>query len=208
MQERSARPQDGGSKQSYRAARVAMFYLLAALLSLSGCTQEMADQPRYDPLEASAFFDDGRSARQLVPGTVARGYLRLDEHQFGGRVAGELADTLPLPMTHELLARGQERYNIYCSPCHDRIGNGQGLIVRRGFSPPPSFHSDRLRQAPMGHFFIVMTDGFGTMPDYAAQVPPHDRWAIAAYIRALQLSQHAPLAKISEAEQRRLEDLR
>jgi mono/diheme cytochrome c family protein len=168
----------------------------------------MAEQPRYDPLEPSAFFDDGRSARPLVPGTVARGYAHLDERRFGGQVAGEPADTLPLPVTRQLLARGQERYDIYCSPCHDRIGNGQGMIVRRGFSSPPSFHSERLRQAPIRHFFSVITDGYGTMSDYAAQVPPHDRWAIAAYIRALQLSQHAPLANLSEEERRRLEDIR
>jgi mono/diheme cytochrome c family protein len=173
-----------------------------------GCTQEMAEQPRYDPLEPSAFFTDGRSARPPVEGTVPRGYLRLDEHLYGGTVASVPADRLPVPLTRELLVRGQERYDIYCSPCHDRVGNGQGMIVRRGFSPPPSFHDERLRLAPIGHFFIVMTEGYGTMPDYAAQVPPHDRWAIAAYIRALQLSQHATLAELSEEERRRIEDIR
>jgi mono/diheme cytochrome c family protein len=173
-----------------------------------GCTQEMAEQPRYDPLEPSAFFTDGRSARPPVEGTVPRGYLRLDEHLYGGTVASVPADRLPVPLTRQLLVRGQERYDIYCSPCHDRLGNGQGMIVRRGFSPPPSFHDERLRLAPIGHFFIVMTEGYGTMPDYAAQVPPHDRWAIAAYIRALQLSQHATLAELSEEERRRIEDIR
>jgi mono/diheme cytochrome c family protein len=192
----------------YRFAVLAIFSLLSSLLGLTGCTQEMAEQPRYDPLEPSAFFEDGRSARHLVPGTVARGYAHLDEHLYSGSVRGEPAETLPFPLTRQLLARGQERYDIYCSPCHDRVGNGQGMIVRRGFSPPPSLHDERLRRAPIGHFFIVMTDGFGTMPDYAAQVPPHDRWAIAAYIRALQLSQHATLADLSEEERRRLEDIR
>jgi mono/diheme cytochrome c family protein len=168
----------------------------------------MAEQPRYDALEPSAFFADGRSARPLVEGTVARGYAQLDEHQYTGTVAGSPADTLPVPLTQQLLARGRERYDIYCSPCHDRIGNGQGMIVRRGFGPPPSLHIERLRQAPIGHFFVVMTNGFGTMPPYSAQVPPHDRWAIAAYIRALQLSQHATFADLSEEERRRLEDMR
>jgi Cytochrome C oxidase, cbb3-type, subunit III len=183
-------------------------WLAVCVVGFAGCTQEMAEQPRYDPLEPSAFFDDGRSARHLIPGTVARGFLHLEEHLYTGRVAGELMDSLPFALTRQLLARGQERYDIYCAPCHDRIGNGQGMVVRRGFSPPPSFHSERLRQLPMGHFFIVMTNGYGTMPDYAAQVPPHDRWAVAAYIRALQLSQYAALADLSEGERRRLEDIR
>ena len=177
-------------------------------VGLVGCTQEMAEQPRYDPLEPSAFFADGRSARHPVEGTVARGYAQLDEHQYSGTVAGSPADALPVPLTQQLLARGQERYDIYCSPCHDRIGNGQGMIVRRGFGPPPSLHIERLRQAPIGHFFLVMTNGFGTMPSYATQVPPHDRWAIAAYIRALQLSQQAMLADLSEEERRWLEEIR
>jgi mono/diheme cytochrome c family protein len=183
-------------------------WLAICAAGIVGCTQEMAEQPRYDPLEPSAFFTDGRSARPPVEGTVPRGYLRLDEHLYGGTVASVPADRLPVPLTRQLLVRGQERYDIYCSPCHDRVGNGQGMIVRRGFSPPPSFHDERLRLAPIGHFFIVMTEGYGTMPDYAAQVPPHDRWAIAAYIRALQLSQHATLAELSEEERRRIEDIR
>jgi mono/diheme cytochrome c family protein len=183
-------------------------WLAICAAGVVGCTQEMAEQPRYDPLEPSAFFTDGRSARPLVEGTVPRGYLRLDEHLYGGTVASVPADRLPVPLTRQLLVRGQERYDIYCSPCHDRVGNGQGMIVRRGFSPPPSFHDERLRLAPIGHFFIVMTEGYGTMPDYASQVTPHDRWAIAAYIRALQLSQHATLAELSEEERRRIEDTR
>jgi hypothetical protein len=190
-----------------------MIRKLGACLSLcgvilAGCRQEMADQPRYDPLDPSAFFGDRRSARPPVEGTVARGQLQLDEHLYGGTTSGRPADTLPFPVTQELLLRGQERYSIYCSPCHDRAGTGQGMIVRRGFSPPPSFHSERLRLAPVGHFFIVMTDGFGTMPDYASQVPTHDRWAIAAYIRALQLSQYAALVDLTEEERQRLENMR
>ena len=182
--------------------------LALCAVTLAGCRQEMADQPRYDPLAPSAFFGDGRSARPPVAGTVARGQLELDEHLYGGMIDGRPADALPFPLSHELLGRGQERYNIYCAPCHDRVGTGHGMIVRRGFSPPPSFHNERLRLAPIGHFFIVMTDGVGTMPAYASQVPTHDRWAIAAYMRALQLSQFATLADLTEEERRRLENLR
>jgi mono/diheme cytochrome c family protein len=204
----------GGSQptKSHRSGMAGLrglwLWLAICAAGVVGCTQEMAEQPRYDPLEPSAFFTDGRSARPPVEGTVPRGSLRLDEHLYGGTVASVPADRLPVPLTRQLLVRGQERYDIYCSPCHDRVGNGQGMIVRRGFSPPPSFHDERLRLAPIGHFFIVMTEGYGTMPDYAAQVPPHDRWAIAAYIRALQLSQHATLAELSEEERRRIEDIR
>jgi hypothetical protein len=156
----------------------------------------MHDQPRYEPLEASSFFADGRASRPLVPGTVARGQLRTDTHFYLGKVDGALVDALPLPVTRPLLERGRERYDIYCSPCHDRLGSGQGMIVRRGFRRPPSLHIDRLREAPIGHFFDVISNGFGVMTDYAAQVTPPDRWAIAAYIRALQLSQHAQLADV------------
>ncbi len=165
----------------------------------------MADQPRYKPLAQSTFFGDARSARLLVPGTVARGHLNADERFFTGKVGGALVDTLPFPLTREVLTRGQERFNIFCSPCHDRTGSGEGMIVRRGYRPPPSYHIDRLRQAPVGHFFDVMTNGFGAMPDYAAQIRPADRWAIAAYIRALQLSQNATLADVPAEERQKLE---
>lgn len=173
-------------------------------LVLAGCSQQMSEQPRYEPLQASPFFEDGRASRPLVPGTVARGHLRADEHFSTGRSAGALADTLPFPVTREVLARGQERFDIFCAPCHGRLGNGQGMVVRRGYSPPPSFHIDRLREAPVGHFFEVITKGFGAMPDYAVQVPAGDRWAIAAYMRALQLSEHATLADVPPGERHRL----
>lgn len=177
--------------------RNASAWLLAGCLGLGlfalGCQQQMANQPRYDPLEASDFFADGRSARPLVEGTVARGHLRLDEHFYTGKINGQLATTFPFPVTPAVLDRGQERFNIYCTPCHDRLGTGLGMVVRRGYRQPPSYHIERLRSAPAGHFFDVMTRGFGAMPDYAAQIPPRDRWAIAAYIRALQLSQSATL---------------
>jgi mono/diheme cytochrome c family protein len=172
---------------------------------LTGCRQRMTDQPKYKPYAPSSFFADGRSARPLVADTVARGFLRTDEHFFKGNVNGKVADSLPLPLTRALLERGQERFNIYCTPCHDRVGNGQGMVVRRGYRRPPSYHIDRLRQAPLGHFFDVMTNGFGVMPSYAAQVPPRDRWAIAAYIRALQLSQHATLADVPAAIRQQLQ---
>src|SRR6185295_19667069 len=127
--------------------------------------------------------------------------LRLDEQAYTGKIAGKLADTLPFSVTRELLERGQERYNIYCTPCHDHVGTGQGMVVRRGFRRPPSLHIDRLRQAPLGYFFDVMTNGFGAMPDYAAQISPRDRWCIVAYIRALQLSQGATASDFPAGQQ-------
>lgn len=160
---------------------------------LAGCRQDMHDHSRFRPLEYTTFFDDHRSSRLLVPGTVPRGYLQ-DQPLFDTGMAGnQPVATLPVPVTEQLLRRGQERYNIFCSPCHDRLGSGLGMIVRRGYRRPPSFHTDRLREAPVGHIFDVVTNGFGAMPDYSAQIPPADRWAIAAYIRVLQFSQNAPL---------------
>ena len=179
--------------------------LLLGLLLLAGCQQKMADQPRYEPLAKSDFFADGRSARPLVEGTVARGQLRSDEALYTGKINGNLIETLPFPVTKDILLRGQQRFDIFCSPCHDRIGTGQGMVVKRGLRAPPSFHIERLRTAPAGHFFDVITHGFGIMPDYATPVTPEDRWAIVAYIRALQLSQNARLADIPEAERRSLE---
>jgi hypothetical protein len=166
----------------------------------------MHDQPRYEPLEGSPFFADSRSARPFVEGTIARGQLRDDEHFFTGKLNGELANALPFPATLDVLKRGQERYNIFCTPCHDRVGTGQGMIVQRGFRRPPSFHIDRLREAPAGHFFDVITNGFGTMYSYADRIAPSDRWAIVAYIRALQLSQNATLSDVpAEAGKQLLE---
>ena len=165
----------------------------------------MADQPRYKPLAQSDFFDDGRASRPLVEGTVARGHLEADQHLYTGKTNGKLMETFPFPITKAILLRGQERYNIFCSPCHDRVGTGQGMIVRRGYRPPPSYHIDRLRTAPAGYFFDVISHGFGAMPDYADQVPPEDRWAIVAYIRALQFSQNAKLIDVPDRERRALE---
>jgi mono/diheme cytochrome c family protein len=159
----------------------------------------MFDQPKVRPLQASTFFADGRASRPLPEDTVARGDLRGNELLFTGRIGGVVADAFPFAVTKEVLDRGQERFDIFCSPCHGRTGYGDGMIVQRGFKAPPSFHGDRLRQAPAGHFFEVMTTGFGVMYDYRSRVSPEDRWAIAAYIRALQLSQHASAADLDAA---------
>jgi mono/diheme cytochrome c family protein len=175
-------------------------------LWLSGCQQEMAKQPRYEPLDRSEFFDDQRAARPLVKGTVARGFLREDDHLYRGLIDGKPAATFPFPIDKQALLRGQERYNIFCAPCHDQIGTGQGMIVRRGYRPPASFHSDRLREAQAGTFFHNITEGFGSMPDYAEQITPEDRWAIIAYIRALQLSQNARLSDLVEQERQAVEN--
>ncbi len=164
----------------------------------------MHDQPKYIPLRSSDFFADGRSARPPVDGTVARGHLREDVHFYTGFVAGRPAEELPFPATREVLLRGQDRFNIYCTPCHSRVGDGNGIIVQRGFRRPMSFHTDPLRKMPIGHFYDVMTRGFGAMPDSSAQLSPRDRWAVAAYIRALQLSQNATLADVPAAERDRL----
>ena len=184
-----------------RGGRIWPAVCLACLgVAAAGCRQDMHNQPRYRPLAASDFYRDGSSARPLVQGTVARGQLRDDEHLYTGKVNGALADTFPFPITGEVLGRGQEQYNVFCAPCHSRTGYGDGMVVRRGFQRPPTLHTDRLRQAPVGHFFDVMTIGFGGMPDYASQISVRDRWAIAAYIRALQLSQHATAAELSDQD--------
>jgi hypothetical protein len=186
-----------------RHSSLAAFFLLS-LLPLAACRQDMHVQPKYKPLESSTFFDDGRSARPVVPGTVARGQLRIDEGFYSGKVNGVEVNTFPMPVTREVLERGRERYNIYCTPCHDRLGEGRGMIVQRGFPPPPSYHIDRLRQAPVGHFYSVITNGYGTMYSYASRISPEDRWAIAAYIRALQLSQQARASELPEEDRRHL----
>jgi mono/diheme cytochrome c family protein len=156
----------------------------------------MHNQPKYLPLRESDFYADRRSARPLVEGTVARGDLQQDTYYYTGKVNGQPGNELPMPVTKELLDRGQERFNIYCSPCHSKLGDGNGMIVQRGFKAPPSYNTDRLRQAPIGHFYDVMTNGFGAMSEYKSQVSVADRWAIAAYIRALQLSQNASRADV------------
>lgn len=164
----------------------------------------MHDQPRYEPLEASTFFKDGRASRPQVPGTVARGQLKIDGLLYSGKIAGKPVDAFPFPITKDILARGQERYNIFCAPCHARIGDGAGMIVQRGMRQPPSFHIQRLREAPAGYYFDVITNGFGAMYSYADRVAVNDRWAIVAYIRALQLSQNAALEDVPASQRQQL----
>jgi mono/diheme cytochrome c family protein len=170
--------------------------LATAAIFVAGCRQDMHNQPKYKPLRASNFFQDGSSARPLVEGTVARGTLQEDAAFFTGKVGTQLVKELPFPATREVLDRGQQRYDIFCAPCHDRTGSGNGMVVQRGYRQPPSMHIDRLRNVEDGHFFDVMTNGFGAMPDYKAQISVRDRWNIVAYLRALQLSQHAAAADV------------
>jgi mono/diheme cytochrome c family protein len=165
----------------------------------------MHDQPKYIPLRESSFFTDDRSARSPVSGTVARGQLHVDTLLYTGRVNGANATVFPMRVDAPLMARGHERYDIFCAPCHGRTGAGDGMVVRRGYRPPPSLHDDRLRSTPVGHFFDVMTNGFGAMPDYAAQITAEDRWAIIAYVRALQLSEHATVDDVPAPERPRLD---
>ena len=199
-----------------------MLLLLSVLLAV-GCRRDMQDQPKIKPLRGSTFFRDGLGSRQPIEGTVARGQLRSNTEYFTGKKAGAAGatatpqqqiagtqanapansqantfpddiDTFPLPVTAEVIQRGRERYDIFCSACHGMTGNGDGMIVRRGFRRAASFNDDRLRQAPVGHYFDAITNGWGRMPSYAAQIPVQDRWAIIAYIRALQVSQQNPAA--------------
>jgi mono/diheme cytochrome c family protein len=169
---------------------------LFLVLLLVGCRQDMHDQPRFKPLAKSDFYGDLRSARAPVEGSVARGQLHEDTYFYTGKVGTSPGDYMPFPVSEDVLARGRERFDIYCSPCHSRLGDGNGMIVQRGFRSPPSYHTERLRKAPLGYFFDVMTNGFGAMPEYASQIPPRDRWAIVSYIRALQLSQNATSADV------------
>ena len=192
--------------------------LAATSLSI-GCQQEMANQPKYEALEPSLVFEDGRSSRPPVPGTVARGELQLDEAYFTGKLDGQLVTVLPDRAVEgrtlaDLLVRGRERYNAFCSHCHGQVGGGVGgdpemldlvgMVVKRGFPAPPTYHQERLRQAPIGHFFDVITSGLGRMAPHGYLVPPEDRWAIAAYIRALQLSQYAAQQELTGADLQKL----
>jgi mono/diheme cytochrome c family protein len=180
-----------------RAHTAALGLGVAALAVLAGgCRQDMHDQPKYKPFRRSDFFGDERSARPLVEDTVARGQLRADATYYTGKQGTMPVDVLPVAVTPALLRRGQQRYGIYCTPCHGATGRGDGMVVQRGYRRPPSFHIDRLRNEKTGYFFDVITSGFGAMPDYAAQVPVADRWAIVAYLRALQLSENARLEDV------------
>jgi mono/diheme cytochrome c family protein len=189
------------ASRNLMARRVAALCAIAAASVLAGCRQDMHDQPKFIPQRGTDFFADGRSVRPQVQNTVARGQLHEDAYFYTGLQNGKESDAMPFPVTMEVLQRGQERFNIYCTPCHSRVGNGAGMIVQRGYRPAGNFHTPRLMAMPLSHFFTVMTNGFGAMPDYAAQLSPQDRWAVVAYIKALQLSQHATQADVPAGTQ-------
>jgi hypothetical protein len=193
-----------------RAKRFASIWIFAAagLLALcAGCRQDMHVQPRYNPFDPADFFEDGQSARTPVAGTVPRGDLATGPQEllYTGKVNGAVADEFPFPVTREVLARGRERFNIYCEPCHGMAGDGDGMIVQRGFRHPPSLHSASLRSAPAGHFFDVISNGFGVMYPYGYRIAPRDRWAIVSYVRALQLSRQASINDVPAEERKKLQ---
>jgi Cytochrome C oxidase, cbb3-type, subunit III len=174
---------------------------LGVLLLAAGCRQDMQNQPRMFPQRGTTLFADGRSVRPQVAHTVARGQLYENEYFYTGLMDGKEANMMPFPVTMQVLARGRERFNVYCTPCHSRVGNGAGMIVDRGYKPAGNFHDAKRLNEPLSHYFYVMTNGYGAMPDYKAQVTPEDRWAIAAYIRALQLSQNAKASDVPAGAQ-------
>jgi hypothetical protein len=169
-----------------------------ALLFTAGCRQDMHNQPKFYPQRGTTFYADGRSVRPQIEHTVARSQLREDTFFYTGLIDGKEQDMLPFPATLAVLQRGEERYNVYCTPCHSRVGNGAGMIVQRGYKPAGNFHDAKRLAEPLSHYFYVITNGYGAMPDYSAQLVPADRWAVTAYIRALQLSQNAKLADVPQ----------
>lgn len=185
--------------------------LIALAASAAGCRNEMYDQPKFEPYEANSYFPDGTSARPLVAGTVARldpaAEPRDRLYRTGRLDSGEFADEPPFEATREVLDRGMRRYRIYCSPCHGLLGDGRGMIVERGFSPPPTLLEGEVAAKPLGHYYDVITHGHGAMYGYAARIPPRDRWSIAAYLRALQFSQRAPADALDAADRRALDAL-
>lgn len=187
------------ARRGLRARSVALLCAAAGMVFLTGCQQDMARQPKNKPLSPSPFFDDGRSERPLVENTVARGSIADDE-----LFVPKDSNAFPLPLTPELLKRGQDRYRIFCTPCHGLQGDGNGMIAMRGMKHPPSYHDARLRQVPNGYIYDVITNGFGAMLGYSAQIPPKDRWAIIAYVRALQLSRNAPVSELSPEQRQKL----
>ena len=196
------------SVQRFKSFKTLAMLMLLAGWTTTGCRQQMADQPYAKPLEADSFFDDGMASRPVVPGSVRHGGEQPDELLYAEKVDGKLTDALPFAVTIELLERGQERYDIFCSPCHDRLGTGRGMIVRRGFTPARSFHDRRLRDAPAGHYFEVISLGFGSMPSYATQLSRRDRWAVIAYIRALQLSRSARVTELAPQDREKLKGVK
>jgi len=197
LRQGSGKREEGRAGMKSKAVSAAA---MAGVLVLAGCRQDMHDQPKFFPERGTTFFADGRSVRPQVENTVARGQLHEDSYFYTGMVDGKEGNALPFPVTMEVLERGQERYNVYCTPCHSRVGNGAGMIVERGYAKAGNFHTPRLEAAPLGHFFSVMSNGYGAMPDYSAQLTPADRWAVVAYIKALQLSQHAEQTDVPSGE--------
>ncbi len=179
--------------------------VLAATALVAGCRQDMHDTPRYEVYEANPAFADGRASRNLPAGTVARGQLREDDHFYTGKVDGEFAAEFPFALSQADLERGRERYTAFCTPCHGQTGDGQGMVVQRGLRQAATYHQDRLRDAAPGYFYDVISNGFGAMQGYAEQVPPRDRWLIAGYVRALQLSQNASIDDVPAADRGRLD---
>lgn len=174
--------------------------ILPLLFLMAACRQDMQDQPKYKPLGANRFFADGRDARPTPAGTIARDELNNTDAFHTGSANGEFLDTIPLKVDLQLLRRGQERFDIYCSPCHGRTGDGNGMVAQRGFKIPADLHTDRLRSVPPGYIYQVIKNGYGAMGDYGDQIPVNDRWAIVAYVKALQLSRDAPLNDVPEAQ--------
>jgi hypothetical protein len=198
-----------GRRSEGRKRPLVFCYVLSSvfyLLICAGCRRDMFSQPSEKPLERNGFFRDNEMASRPLPAhTIARGQLEEDEAFYAGKIGTNLVTTFPIPVTRELLVRGQERFDIYCAPCHGRTGDGRGMIPQRGYPVPPSYHIDRLRTAPVGHFFDVITRGYGVMFSYASRVEPEDRWAIVAYIRALQLSHDAKISDVPDTERAQLE---
>lgn len=189
-----------------RLRLISAVLILTGMLAVSSCRQDMHDQPRYEPYEGNSAYADGRADRPQVIGTLARGQLLTDTLLHTGKEAGEFAVRFPFPITAEVLERGRERYDIYCSTCHDYTGSGQGMAVQRGFLKPTSFHDERLRKAPPGYYFDIITNGFGAMYDYSDRITPSDRWAIVSYVRALQASQDVPVETLPESVRQRLSE--
>ena len=187
-------------QQRFAVAGLACF----GILSLAGCRQDMHNQPKFNQQRGTSFYADGRSVRPQVQNSVARGQQDATSYLMTGFDNGKEGDGMPMPVDAALLERGQQTYNVFCTPCHSRVGNGAGIVVQRGYRPAGNFHTDRLRAAPLGHFYNVITNGYGSMPDYAGQLSVAERWAIVAYVRALQLSQSATPA---DAEGNKIEKL-
>ncbi len=200
MVQGTAKREEGREGAMSKTSKLVLGMSLGSSMLLAGCRQDMHNQPKFIPQRGTTFFADGRSARPQVENTVARGQLDRGSYFYTGLMDGKEGDAMPYPVTMDVLARGQERYNIYCTPCHSRVGNGAGMIVQRGYAHAGNFHTARLEAAPLGHFFNVISNGYGAMPDYSAQVTPEDRWAIVAYIKALQLSQNAQRSDVAAGQ--------